>query len=126
MTPVTPEQTTTPPVELPLWAREPAKIVGWIVTAVIVVAGALTELANDVVDLLPSSWRVPVRSAVAAVVAVGLIAARVQSWMTRNGIGPAGNGKDGVWSPASVAAELESTARTVAAAKGAAPELHAK
>lgn len=118
--------TPTPEASLPLWAREPAKIVGWIVTAVVVGAAVIVELSNDVVELLPTSWRTAVRAATVTVATVGLIASRVQTWLTRNGVGAPGNGKDGVWSPAAVAAELEATACTVAAAKAADPATHAK
>lgn len=121
-----PLPTVETPTDAPLWAREPAKLVGWIVTTVIVVAGAIVELGNDVVELLPASIRDEVRIGVGVAVTVGLIAGRVQTWMTRNGLGPTGNGKDGVWSPATVAAELEATATEVAAAKAVAPELHAR
>lgn len=116
----------TDPAPLPLWAREPAKIVGWIVTAVVVVAAGLVELSNDVVDLLPEKWKTPVRAATATVVTVGLIAGRLQTWMTRNGIGASGNGKDGVYSPATYIAGLTETAQTVAAAKAVDPETHAR
>lgn len=116
----------TDPALLPLWAREPAKIVGWLVTAVVVIAAALVELSNDVVDLLPEKWKTPVRAATATVVTVGLIAGRLQTWMTRNGIGPQGNGKDGVYSPATYIAGLTETAQTVAAAKAATPDNHAR
>lgn len=124
MTPTTP--TEAAPTKYPIWAREPARIVGWIVTVALVVASAAAELLNEVVDLLPDSWRATVRTVALTVATVGLIAARIQTWLTRNGLGPTGNGKDGVWSPATVTTTLEETARAVAAAKAAAPEDHAR
>ena len=90
------------PTVIPLWAREPARIVGWIVTISFLVLSGLLELANDVIDFLPESWKPYVRTAAATVAAIVLVASRIQTWMTRNGVGPAGNGKDGVWSQATV------------------------
>jgi hypothetical protein len=117
---------TDTPTDFPLWAREPAKIVGWIVTAVFVIGGAVVELLNEVVDVLPHGWQAPVRTAVLSIAAVVVIAGRVQTWMTRNGIGSAGNGKDGVWSPAAVVTTQAAVAQQVAAAKGASPETSAR
>lgn len=105
------------PQVVPLWAREPAKIVGWIVTVGFVLAGGLLEILNEVADLLPEGWKVPVRSVAAALAGVVLVASRLQTWMTRNGVGPAGNGKDGVWSQASVAINAQ-----IVAAQAATPE----
>lgn len=110
-----------------VWAREPAKVVGWIVTAIALLASAVTfVLSPDVLDVLPEKWKPYVRSASIAVAGAALIAGRIQTWLTRNGIGPVGNGKDGVWSPAGVAKAQEQVAIQVAAAKGADPGMHAK
>lgn len=112
--------------DFPLWAREPAKIVGWIVTAVFVIGGAIVELLNEVVDVLPKGWQEPVRTAVISIAAVVVIAGRVQTWMTRNGFGSSGNGKDGVWSPAATAVTQAAVAQQVAAAKNVDPATHAQ
>lgn len=111
----------------PAWLREPAKLIGWLVTAVLLLASGVTfVLSPDVLDVLPESWKPYVRTASIAVAAAALIAGRVQTWLTRNGLGKAGNGIDGVWSPAAVDASQKEVAARVAAAKGAAPETHAK
>lgn len=113
--------------DYPLWAREPAKLVGWIITAVLLLCSLVSfVLSPDVLEVLPEKWKPYVRSASIAVAAVALIANRFQTWLTRNGLGKAGNGKDGVVSPATNAAELIATAQKVAAAKAADPENHAQ
>lgn len=120
MTPTPITAVVEPPVipeVVPAWAREPAKIVGWIVATVILVGAGLLEVANEVIDFLPENWKTPVRSACATVALVVLIATRVQALLTRNGLGAPGNGKDGVWSPYAV-----SVLAKVTAAQAATPE----
>ena len=84
------------------WLREPAKLVGWLVLAVIAVSGGLLELANEVGVLLPSSWQDEVRMVVGIVTGVSLLATRLQALLTRNGVGRPGAFFDGVYSPHTV------------------------
>jgi len=88
------------------WLREPAKLVGWLVAAVLVVAAGLLELANEVGVLLPASWQDEVRAVVAAVTVVTLVASRVQALLTRNGrlgrLSVGGSEFEGVFSPFTV------------------------
>lgn len=115
--------TPVPEIEpvFPLWAREPAKVVGWIVTIVFVAGGGLVELLNETVDVLPHGWQTPVRTVTVTIAGVVVVAGRVQTWLTRNGLGKPGNNKDGVWSPAAVAVAAE-----VTKAQAATPEaIHA-
>lgn len=84
------------------WMTEPAKMVGWAVAAVIAIAAAVLELANELLPILPGSWRDEVRQAVIVVGAIALIATRVQALLTRNGIGAPGKVFDGVYSPHTV------------------------
>lgn len=84
------------------WLREPAKLVGWLVLAVIAVSGGLLELANEVGVLLPSSWQGEVRAAVGVVTVVSLVATRLQALLTRNGVGRPGSFFDGVYAPYTV------------------------
>lgn len=115
----------TAPV-LPLWTREPAKIVGWIVSAVLAAAAGITVLVAQFSDLIPDKYRATVQTVVGICATVTVVGNRVQTWLTRNGIGKPGNGKDGVISPATHAAELAATAQTVAAAKNVDPATHAQ
>jgi hypothetical protein len=86
----------------PAWMREPAKIVGWVVAAALTVAAGVTELAAEFTDLIPDKYRATVQTVVGVAAVVTVVATRVQALLTRNGIGPAGNGKDGVFSPATI------------------------
>lgn len=112
--------------KLPAWATEPAKLVGWIVAAALTIAAGVTELVAQFSDLIPAKYQATVKVVVGAAAVVTVIATRIQALLTRNGLGPAGNGKDGVVSPATHAAELESTAIAVAAAKNVDPATHAQ
>jgi hypothetical protein len=108
--------------DFPLWAREPAKIVGWLVTGVLLLCSLVTFLLSpDVLEVLPEKWKPYVRTATIAVAAVSLIAQRVQTWLTRNGLGKPGNGKDGVYSPAGAEVLATATAIQVAQAKNVDP-----
>lgn len=124
MTPVdpnAPDVEVVIPDDAPAWAREPAKLVGWIIAAVILLAGLVVSIGGAVTDLLPERARAYVVYAVGIATAVGIGATRIQAILTRNGIGKAGNGKDGVISPAYNAAELKATAAAVAQAKAVDP-----
>lgn len=112
--------------DFPAWAREPAKIVGWIVTAVAIFGAGVVELLNEFDVVIPEKWRTAARTVSATVAGVVLVAARFQTWMTRNGWGKPGNGKDGVWSPAGAQVLAQDTAIEVAAAKAVDPETHAQ
>ena len=101
--------------EYPLWAREPAKVIGWIVTGALLVASLVTfALSPDVLAVLPDSWAPVVRAVTGTAAAVALVGGRVQAWLTRNGVGAVGNGKDGVWSPAAVQVHEQVTAAMAA------------
>ena len=84
------------------WMKEPAKMVAWLVTTVIAVCAAVLELANELLPVTPEGWRDEVRLVAGIVVAVSLIASRVQALLTRNGIGAPGKVFDGVYSPYTV------------------------
>lgn len=86
----------------PVWAKEPAKAVGWALTAVIVAAGIVVEVLNSVVDVFPAEWQGRITAATAAVVFVGTITTRIQAVVTRNGFGRPGRFFDGVYSPHTV------------------------
>lgn len=88
--------------QYPAWLREPAKLVGWVVAGALAVAAGVTELAAEFTDFIPEKYRATVQAAVAVAAVVTVVATRVQALLTRNGIGPAGNGKDGVFSPATI------------------------
>lgn len=122
MTPVVPAVPVKPPLS---WATEPAKIVGYIVAFVIAVTGLVAMLAVQYADVVPAKYAQTVKTVVAICSALGVVATQIQTWLTRNGFGPTGNGKDGVVSPATHAAELEATAVAVAAAKAVDPAVHA-
>jgi hypothetical protein len=118
-----PEFPTVTLAEYPTWMREPAKIVGWIVTTLGLVCSAVIFVHSpDVLDVLPK-WA---RAASIVAASASLVLGRLQTWLTRNGLGGAGNGKDGVWSPAAVSSSQREVAVTVAAAKAVAPEVHAQ
>lgn len=107
----------------PVWMREPAKFIGWLVTALgLVCSAVIFVLSPGVLDVLPS-WAKP---AAAVAAAASLVLGRLQTWLTRNGFGKQGNGIDGVWSPAATAASQEEVAITVAAAKAVDPAVHAQ
>jgi hypothetical protein len=113
--------------EFPVWMREPAKIVGWIVTALAgVLSLAAYLLSDDVLSVLPEGWTPTLRTAAAVVAVSAFVLGRIQTWLTRNGLGERGNGFDGVWSPAATAASQAEVAAVVAAAKAVDPETHAR
>jgi hypothetical protein len=72
--------------------EEPAKLIGWVVAAVIAVCAGLVELANELELLIPEQWKPEVRAALAVVATVSLAATRIQALLTR----------DRVWAPASL------------------------
>lgn len=81
------------------WLQEPAKMVGRYIAVAIVLLVLLVEILNEVASVLPEGWQVPIRSAVIAIGILGAALTQVQAVLTRNGFGPKGNGKDGVYSP---------------------------
>ena len=85
-----------------VWLKEPAKMVGWLVLAVITVAALVVEVCNEIGVLLPEQWQDEVRAVLGVVTVVSLVATRLQAVLTRNGLGPTGNGIDGVYSPHTV------------------------
>lgn len=98
-------------VRLERWLREPAKLVGWLVAAVVALAAGLLELANELLPVLPEGWRDEVRQVVVVVGVVALVATRLQALLTRNGrLGPVsvgGAGFEGVFAPFTVTEALK-------------------
>lgn len=63
--------------------KEPAKLIGWIIATVISVCAAIVAILNNVIEVLPESWKPKVNTAIIAVAAVGIAAARIQAVITR-------------------------------------------
>lgn len=103
-----------PSVPFERWLREPAKLVGWLVMAVIAVSAGLLALANEVGVVLPESWQDEVRAVVGVVTVVSLVATRVQALLTRNGVGAPGRFFDGVYAPYTVREAMKPSPEEVA------------
>lgn len=84
------------------WLKEPARMVGRWVSTLAVIAGAVVALAAQVLPFIPDDWKGTVAAVSGVAGVVVAICAKVQAELTRNGVGPAGNGKDGVYSPYAV------------------------
>lgn len=107
----------TPPAPPPVWLTNPLRRISTWIAGGCAVLGVVVGCLNDAVDVLPEGWRATTRGVAAALVVAGAVGAKLTARLGETGVGPGGNGRDGVWSPLSAYSAVVQ-AQTMSSRKG--------